>query len=172
MYHYALTVRRTELPVWIKHYDDFLERFRSIYPRADCQEHYESTSGLHFHAIIYSPTRIYINKIHPGKGWNIDFKPVKNVKRWKAYITKEAHLETNLINEEYRLLSEYEDGSVWLPVKREEPEPLGGALPLGLLPPSPKRRMSTHYDGDGLCLPNQGYPALDIRTTTSSPIKV
>lgn len=88
MYHYALTLVKNTNPVWITDYVEFIEKFGRDYPKADLQYYYEATHGLHIHAYVCSPTRIYINKIHPGKGWKLDFHPVKNVLHWQNYIKK------------------------------------------------------------------------------------
>jgi len=105
-YHYAYTLRRTELPVFIFHYEFVISGLRSSYPKAHIESYYEDTHGLHLHAYISSNTRIYVNKIHPGKGYNLKFEEVDNVRDWRHYIMKDSNNMTNLINEEYRLEAE------------------------------------------------------------------
>lgn len=87
----------------ISDYDDVMSRLKERYPRMESTYHYEYDSRglLHLHALITSPTRIYINKIHPGPGWSVDFRPTQNMAAWLAYITKCIKDEINLINEEY-----------------------------------------------------------------------
>lgn len=91
MYYYAYTLRRTQQPVYIQHYDDVIRLFERNYPKATIKHYYEVTHGLHVHAIVSSTRRIYINKIHPGKGYNLDFKliPKSEVDHWSRYIKKD-----------------------------------------------------------------------------------
>lgn len=111
MYYYSLTVRKTSYPVWITDYElyirDYLTSNNNI---VDIKLHYEDTAGLHFHAMIKSKKKVYINRIFPPEsGWNIDLSRTRDVKLWEYYITKDSAKETNLINSEYERVREAEE---------------------------------------------------------------
>lgn len=108
MYYYAFTLRKTQYPAFISFYEKQLIRWRKLFPLCRFLYYYEETSGLHVHGMIKSPDKIYIKNcgIHPGKGYNLDFKLCKSVSAWGAYISKDHHKETSLINSEHEL--EYE----------------------------------------------------------------
>lgn len=108
-YTYSLTVRKTALPVYITAYDNWIIQFKSKNPKADVEYHYESKNGLHFHAIIRSPRKIYINRIHPGKGWNVDLSICRDEQAWTDYIRKDADKETTLINSQYKMLNDLKE---------------------------------------------------------------
>lgn len=106
-FNYSLTLRKTKFPVFIKDYDDWFREFTRRYPEATVEYHYEATNGLHAHASIGTNRRIYINRIHTGEGWNIDFHPTNNIENWLKYIRKDIPDEVNLINEEYQTYNDY-----------------------------------------------------------------
>lgn len=106
-YKYAFTLRKTTLPVWITDYEHIMDRWRDNVD--ELEFHYEETSGLHIHGMITNSRKVYIKNhqwVHPGPGWNLDFKIVEDEEAWVKYILKEAHAETNLINKCYSLLSD------------------------------------------------------------------
>lgn len=110
MYSYALTARKTSYPVFITDYEQFLTTFKTkVASITEIECHYEDTSGLHFHAIITTPRRIYIKSFHPGHGWNLDFKLLdteEDIRRWKEYIKKDTDNEVNLINDQYQMVND------------------------------------------------------------------
>lgn len=107
MYYYEITIRKTANPVWIVDYEDFFANFQMKYPYAIVEYSYEPQRGLHAHGLVVSPRRIYVNKFHPGKGWNLEFEFVRNRWAWDKYKRKHAHLQPDLINREYDLYSEF-----------------------------------------------------------------
>jgi len=109
MNYYSLTLQKTELPIFISDYEAFLTKLKADYPNMTIHSHYElgSTNGyLHIHALIQSPTRMYINKVHPGKGYKLDFQFTRHRAAWSAYINKDSLEEQALIMEQEQ--DEYE----------------------------------------------------------------
>lgn len=96
-YYYATTVRKVSQPVYISDYNTFLHDLKHKYPKAEVVYHFEEDKGLHVHMMIKTPTRMYINKFHPGRGWNVDHQMVKNLAAWQCYISKASKKENDLI---------------------------------------------------------------------------
>lgn len=106
MYYYELTIRKTAHPVWIVDYEDFFKQFKVKYNFATVEYAYEPERGLHSHALVTSPRRIYVNRFHPGFGWNLSFTTVRNRFAWDNYMAKQFNKQPALINYEY---SQYND---------------------------------------------------------------
>lgn len=107
MYYYSLTVRKTTNPIWIQDYYDYIEKYL-VSENREVVYHFEAKHGLHFHAMIKSSKKIYIDKIFPPeKGWNLDFALTKNREAWNWYIRKDRCHEKLLINKELKLMREY-----------------------------------------------------------------
>jgi len=109
MYYYAFTLRKSLMPAFISFYEKQLARWHTLFPLAQIDYRYESTSGLHLHGMIKTPKKIYITNsgIHPGKGWSLDFSLVLNIQTWINYMNKQSSSETTLINTEHALEYEY-----------------------------------------------------------------
>lgn len=97
MYYYATTIRKVEKPAFPHYYESLKQEIATKYPKAKFIWHYEGDYGLHLHGMIETPTKIYINKLHPGKGWNVDHQLVKNKSAWMCYITSQNGLEQQLL---------------------------------------------------------------------------
>lgn len=109
MYYYSFTIRKTEHPVFINDYNTFIEDFRNTYPLANIKYHYEDSFGLHLHGMAETHRRIYINKIHPGKGYNLKLEFTRSRLAWDAYITKDRYKEPLLIRHQWDIYNEYKN---------------------------------------------------------------
>lgn len=111
MNKYSFTLVKTSNPVFISDYESQLASIQKLYPRSIMNSHFERglLGRLHIHGLVENPSRMYINKIHPGKGWNLDFKLLgpQDVTPWSRYIIKDISKETRLINEELNLEREF-----------------------------------------------------------------
>lgn len=97
MYYYATTIRKCALPAFPHHYEALKDNLSAKYPRANFNWNYEGEAGLHMHGMIETPTKIYINKLHPGMGWNVDHQLVKSKSAWLNYIHSENRKEEDLL---------------------------------------------------------------------------
>lgn len=113
MFYYAFTLRKTSFPSFISFYDNEILRWRALFPLATIHYYYEATNGLHLHGMLRSPTKVYIKsrlyKLHPGVGWNLDFAAARSIHAWSRYIVKDIREETNLVNYEHHIESEFND---------------------------------------------------------------
>jgi len=123
-YYYSTTVRKVQLPVFITDYRNYLHKLQKDYPLAEIKAHYEGTKGLHVHLMIKTPKKMYINKMHPGRGWNIDHQLCKNNAAWECYINKDSKKEAELINYEELKEMEFFD----TPVQSEEEDEINELL--------------------------------------------
>jgi len=120
MYYYATTIRKVAKPAFPHHYEAFRANLATKYPKAKFIWHYEGDYGLHLHGMIETPTKIYINKLHPGTGWNVDHQLVKNKSAWMCYIQSQNNLELELLK---RCLAE--ERAFYEPQEQGERVPLG-----------------------------------------------
>lgn len=107
--YYAFTFMKNENPLLISDYVTEMNSIQKKYPKAQIVYHFElnKKNRLHIHGLIKTPTRIYINKLHPGKGWSVDFSLVRNKAAWKAYMLKDTAYELDLIQNELQLEDDF-----------------------------------------------------------------
>lgn len=112
MYSYGLTLRKCEQPNFIRYYEDFINKLTSKHSGIHIEYHFEDSAGLHMHAYIVSRRKIYVNKIHPGKGYNLDLTLLKSdldQKHWVDYIRKDMESEIDLINKSHQEENAFRD---------------------------------------------------------------
>lgn len=105
MHHYALTLRKTANPNFVSEYETFLKDLYRKYDGIHIEHHFEDSAGVHLHAYLVYRRKIYVNKIHPNKGWNLDLTPLKegeDCTKWISYIRKDNNKEIDLINTNYK----------------------------------------------------------------------
>lgn len=115
MHHYGLTLRKCEHPNFISYYEDFIRKLTIKYQGIHIEHHFEDSAGLHLHAYIVNRRKLYVNKIHPGKGYNLDLTILPeqvDQQKWCDYIRKDIPKELDLINtshEEERAFQDYQE---------------------------------------------------------------
>lgn len=144
VYYYELTIRKTLNPVWIVDYEDFFKSFKKKFPHASIEYAYEPERGLHAHCLVTSPKKVYIDKFHPGRGWNLEHTYVRNNYAWIKYMKKQAPLQTDLINREYDAYNEFlnwqaESAQLHAPEHAEDPTCIDESI-------SPNALIKTGFD--------------------------
>jgi len=112
MFYYALTLDKIQAPGFLVHYEKFIDSFKEAYPNATLEPHYEEgkQGRLHLHAMVASPTKIYINrlkKIAPSDTYSLNFELTKSRLAWEIYISLDTHLEHALISRWRQLEAEF-----------------------------------------------------------------
>lgn len=106
MFHYCITIRKTQFPNFIHYYEDFEKAFTEKYSKIILyyEGHFEPEAGLHYHAIFKSSKSVHINQLHQflGKGYNLRFELTRSISDWTSYI-KKSRTETSLINSEHAI---------------------------------------------------------------------
>lgn len=108
VYHYCLTIKKNDGIVFIKDYDDYLERFKQKFPNTELDIYYEydTVGRLHAHCLVTSPRRLYKNRLERLQGYTLDFDATKNLDAWTAYITKQLDKQTDIVNQEYQFYTD------------------------------------------------------------------
>jgi len=90
-HYYAMTLRKTKLPV---SQDDYEKRIAQIEATGITVEEkmYENTSGLHVHGLALVPNSYNFKKLR-RRGWNIHMDEIYNYIGWFAYMMKDQALD-------------------------------------------------------------------------------
>jgi len=91
MYYYALTLRKTRLPITTTLYEDYISRLVKKLRTFDVIEyHYELEEGLHYHALVASLYKLKKQSIKLEMyGWSWQLVDITHFDGWMTYIRKD-----------------------------------------------------------------------------------
>lgn len=108
MYYYVLTLDKiSNPPGFPSTYENIISLFKKMYPKATIDYNYEEGEKqmrLHIHALISSPTKIYINRLRsivPKEDYSLHFETLRSELAWKAYMSKDKASEPELLSKWY-----------------------------------------------------------------------
>lgn len=113
MYYYALTLRKTRQPIEYLHYEMYVEKLlKKLKNTIEVIEaHYETTQGLHYHAMVASLYKLRPKDLRLEKyGWSFQCNEVTHYDGWMNYIRKDItkqkeHLRMFLLTEDDQIPS-------------------------------------------------------------------
>lgn len=109
---WCFNVSKNSNPVWISDYEDWLKWFKTKFNPLTCEYHYEKGKHgkLHIHGYVAFKKPINLTPfLFRKKGWKVTISEPKDLFRWLRYIRKDTHKETNIINTEHNLYTEYKE---------------------------------------------------------------
>lgn len=111
MFYYAFTFQKNTNPAFPCHYIEQIQCLEGKYPTADIAYVYEvggKQNKLHIHGLCKSPKKMYINRIHPGEGWSVDWSLIRSPSAWHMYMHKtNPDVQDRILNEYLQLEHEF-----------------------------------------------------------------
>lgn len=97
-FEYAVTAKKTRLPIEKVHYLDYLNKITDLGKVGNV--YFETTKGLHVHFKVITDTKLNYKKLTPTKrGWNVKAIPIYNNKGWLTYCRKDHEEQVPEIKE-------------------------------------------------------------------------